>query len=103
MAKVVAPIVGGARDNFAYGANGSEWRVWLSEAVSQGKITTLNSFNSIDGGFTVGENQGLLCEAHRQGIRVTDWDSVCNLHAPFNFVNFPERIFNTTAHASHRR
>ena len=95
--EVVAPLVGGPRDVEAYGANGSEWRVWISEAISRSKITTIASFNSIDGGFTSGSNTGLLCEAHRQGIRVVDWDSVCNLYPDFNFINFPERILNETA------
>jgi hypothetical protein len=95
--EVVAPLVGGPRDLDAYGANGSEWNLWLSEAVSQSKVTTVASMNSISGGFSSGLQAGLLCEAHRQGVRVVDWDTVSNLHEPFAFVNFPERILNATA------
>eukprot|EP01052_Picozoa_sp_SAG31_P050385 SAG31_NODE_11470_length_1025_cov_1.666667_2_plen_89_part_00 len=29
--EVVAPLVGGPRDLYAYGANGSEWRLWLGK------------------------------------------------------------------------
>lgn len=94
--EVVAPIVGGPRNENAYGANGSEWKLWLSEAVSQRKITTMASFNSNVGGFSDGLQRGLLCEAHRQGIRVVDWDTVSCLYQDFNFVNFPERIMNAT-------
>ena len=95
--EVVAPLVGGPRDLDAYGANGSEWNLWLSKAVSQSKVTTVASMNSISGGFSSGLQAGLLCEAHRQGVRVVDWDTVSNLHEPFAFVNFPERILNATA------
>ena len=95
--EVVAPLEGGPRDLDGYGANGSEWHLWLRRAVSQNKITTLASFNSLDGGFSAGPNAGLLCEAHRQGIRVVDWDTVCNLYADFDFVDHPERILNETA------
>ena len=68
-------------------ANGSEWRLWLSKEISQGKVTTIPSFNSIGGGFTNDLQQGLLCEAHKQGIRVLDWDTVGSLWGDFNFVN----------------
>ena len=95
--EVVAPLVGGARDLFAYGANGSEWKLWLDPAVSGHKITTIPVFNSVAGGFSAGTNAGFLCEAHRQGIRVLDWDTVAGMFAPFEFVNFPERILNDTA------
>ena len=84
--EVVAPLVGGPRDLDAYGANGSEWRLWLSNEISQGKVTSIPSFNSIGGGFTNDLQQGLLCEAHKQGIRVLDWDTVGSLWSDFNFV-----------------
>ena len=67
-------------------ANGSEWRLWLSNEISQGKVTSIPSFNSIGGGFTNDLQQGLLCEAHKQGIRVLDWDTVGSLWSDFNFV-----------------
>lgn len=95
--EVVAPLAGGPRDLFAYGANGSEWRLWLDPEISGGKITTIPVFNSVAGGFSAGTNSGLLCEAHRLGIRVVDWDTVAGMYGPFEFVNFPERILNDTA------
>ena len=95
--EVVAPLAGGARDLFAYGANGSEWKLWLDPEISGGKITTIPVFNSVAGGFSGGTNRGLLCAAHRLGDRVVDWDTVAGIYGPFEFVNFPERILNNTA------
>jgi hypothetical protein len=41
---------GGGRDNFQYGANGSEWRQWLP--ANGKKLTSISVFNSAAYGFS---------------------------------------------------
>ena len=94
--EVVAPQGGGWPDGFGDGMNGSEWKVWLSPTISGQKVTSVPSFNSRDGGFSAGPNAGLLCEAHRRGIRVLDWDTAGSIRPSFWSYQHPERILNTT-------
>ena len=65
--EIVATVAGAARNGFAYGENGSEWRHWLPTHAEQ--VTIVPVFNSLQG-LGSGINEGLICEAHRHNIRV---------------------------------
>jgi hypothetical protein len=86
---------GGARDNYIYGANGSEWRQWLP---AQGKkVTTIPVFNSAAYGFSSSVNDGLLCEAHKRGIRVVDSDIVGGMFGAYALAHGFGKVVNATA------
>ena len=95
--EVVAPLVGGVRDLWQYGQNGSEWQNWLLSNTET--VTTIPVMNSVrplqphptpgppvvspwltsrrlqvEFGFSSGASQGMLCAAHKHNIRVVDWD-----------------------------
>jgi hypothetical protein len=93
--EVVAPQVGGSLDEFIYGANGTEWRQWMQPSISGGKVTAMPTFNARQSGFSGGTSAGFLCEAHRQGIRVMDSDTIDGIFSPFNLNS--QDIFNETA------
>ena len=93
--EVVAPQVGGNIDGFSYGANGTEWRQWMQPHISGGKVTTMPTFNARQDGFSAGINAGFLCEAHRQGIRVVDTDTIDGIYSPYSLMS--NDIFNDTA------
>jgi hypothetical protein len=92
--EVVAPQVGGLLDGFIYGANGTEWKSWMQPSISGGKVTAMPTFNARRG-LSAGSNTGFLCEAHRQGIRVMDSDTINNIYSPFSLQN--NNIFNESA------
>jgi di-N-acetylchitobiase len=93
--ETVAPQVGGERDHFIYGANGTEWRQWMRPQISGGKVTAMPTFNGWNPGYSSGSNAGFLCEAHRQRIRVMDSDTLLGLYSPFSLANHD--IFNESA------
>ena len=93
--ETVAPQAGGERDHFIYGANGTEWRQWLQPQISGGKVTAMPTFNAWSSGYSMGSNAGFLCEAHRQGIRVMDSDTLLGLYSPYSLTNHD--IFNESA------
>ena len=91
--EVFASAVGGAHEGFAYGQNGSEWRNWLLGAGGS-KISHIILMNS-QMGVDTGAHDGLLCEAHRRGIRILDGGIVDScLGASFN--SRPDDLLNTT-------
>ena len=82
--QVVAPQVGGRLNGFACGANGTEWRQWMQPAISEGKVTSMPTSNARLGGFSADSKTGFLCEAHRQGIRVLDADTIEGIYSGFS-------------------
>ena len=78
---------GGSRDNFQYGQNGTEWRMWLPANAE--KLTSISVFNSAAYGFSSSLNAGLLCAAHARGIRVVDSDIASRGSAVSAFVKVP--------------
>ena len=58
-------------------------------------MTAMPTFNGWSPGYSLGSNAGFLCEAHRQGIRVMDADTLLDLYSPFSLTNHD--IFNESA------
>ena len=48
----------------------------MQPRISGGKVTAMPTFNARQSGFSDGNSAGFLCEAHRQGIRVMDSDTI---------------------------
>ena len=67
----------------------------MQPRISGGKVTAMPTFNARADGFSSGTSAGFLCEAHRQGIRVMDSDTISGIYGPFSLMS--NDIFNETA------